>query len=356
MIRRKTRVLAGVGVAVLAVGGLTACSGSKAKPVSASSSVAPSATSSAPAPVTTSAAPKPTTPAAVNPLTGGAVSSSPVIAVKIDDTEHGRPQLGIDKADIVYIEQAEGGLSRLIGVFGTNKPVVGYVRSTRPSDPELLLQYGKITLAASGGGGDSLPLLDSSGLRGWINDRGAAYYVRASHYNDSGYVNLTLDLAKVAATAKGPAAQSIGFQWSKAISPTLAAGRGSTLVTQVGSTTVDFRYSARLGKYVRFIDGVAQTAADGNAVATPNVIVQSCIVTPHPGDVDVNGNPSQFTTTTGSGKVVVFRNGHSVTGTWSRTGVNNGTVLRDSHGKVIPLAPGGAWVVLSTAGVPLTVS
>ena len=74
------------------------------------------------------------------------------MAVKIDDTGNGRPQRGVDLADIVYIEQAEGGLSRLIAVFATNKPVVEPVRSVRASDPELLSQYGPITLVASRNG------------------------------------------------------------------------------------------------------------------------------------------------------------------------------------------------------------
>ena len=110
---------------------------------------------------------------AVNPFTGiGPVPKPPTIAVKIDDTPPGRPQVGIDQADIVYIEAVEGGLTRLAAIFGTHKPkAVGYVRSTRPSDPDLLLQYGKITEAASGGGHDSLPLLHRSGITGWINDR-----------------------------------------------------------------------------------------------------------------------------------------------------------------------------------------
>jgi Protein of unknown function (DUF3048) N-terminal domain len=55
---------------------------------------------------------------ATNPLTGvGAPPKGPVIGVKIDDTANGRPQLGVDKADIVYVEQAEGGLTRLLAVF-----------------------------------------------------------------------------------------------------------------------------------------------------------------------------------------------------------------------------------------------
>ncbi len=87
----------------------------------------------------------------VNPLTGGKVSQNPVVAVKIEDTAAGRPQVGIDKADIVYIEQAEGGLTRILAIFNTTLPTVEPVRSTRAGDPELASQFGPILYVASGG-------------------------------------------------------------------------------------------------------------------------------------------------------------------------------------------------------------
>ncbi len=124
--------------AVLAVTfGLCACtSGHKKKPATTSAS----ATSATPTPTPASSSAKP---AALNPLTGlPGVPKTPLIAVKIDDTAPGRPQVNIDKADIVYIEAVEAGLTRLAALFGTNKPTVGYVRSTRPADPDLLRQYG----------------------------------------------------------------------------------------------------------------------------------------------------------------------------------------------------------------------
>lgn len=347
MTRRAARILASTAAAVCALGLLPACSGSSKKTASTSPS-------SSPAPATTR---KPTpTPAPVNPLTGvGSPSKLPVIAVKIDDTGPGRPQVNIDRADIVYIEQAEGGLSRLVAVFGTNKPVVGYVRSTRPSDPELLLQYGKITLAASGGGGDALPILDASGLTSWINDRGARFYARTSR-SASSYVNLTLDLAQVAATVKTPAPRSIGLTWSKGLGKTTWTGRGASIQTLVGSTPVNFRWDAGLKRFVRYIDGARQLVADGRPVSTPNVIVQNCVIVPHYADVDVNGNPSKFTHTIGTGSVTVFRNGHGTTGTWSRKSVSSGTILRDRSGNVIPLTPGGAWVVLAAKGTVVVAS
>ena len=90
--------------------------------------------------------PTPTTPSTakhvlrVNPLTGvGPVPAAPLIAVKIDDTAPGRPQVNIDKADIVYIEAVEGGLTRLAALFGT--PQAGRSATCAapdPSDPDLL--------------------------------------------------------------------------------------------------------------------------------------------------------------------------------------------------------------------------
>jgi hypothetical protein len=285
------------------------------------------------------------------------VPKTPTISVKIDDTPPGRPQRGIDKADIVYIIAVEGGLTRLAAIFGTNKPTVGYVRSTRPSDPELLLQFGKITAAFSGGGGDALPLMRKSGIRRWSNDGHAPYYARVNR-SQSTYINLVLNLAKVAKKTRTTRPRSIGWTFAPTLTgvPSVAGRRMRTTVTGSYSsgTPVDFRYWPSLHKYVRYIDGVRQVAADGQPVTATNVVVQQCRVLAHRGDVDVNGNPSQYTYTVGTGKVSVFRQGRRVNGTWRRPNVHAGTTLRTAAGKPLPLAPGNTWVVLIRRGVPVT--
>jgi hypothetical protein len=305
----------------------------------------------------TSAAPVKPTPAPRNPFTGiGPVPTGPTIAVKIDDTAPGRPQLGIDQADIVYIEAVEGGLTRLAAIFGTHHPAVGYVRSTRPSDPDLLLQFGKITEAYSGGAHDSLPRVHASGITSWSNDAGAPFYERVSR-SQSSYINLTLHLALVARKVRTPLPKDIGWTFGTTLSG-LATYPGSDVRTVVrgsnaGGTPVEFRWDAKLGRYVRYIDGVAQHAADGKPITAANVIVQFCRVVAHPQDTDVNGNPSQFTFTVGSGPLSVFRNGKRVNGTWSRPTLSSGTTWRAMSGKQIPLDPGNTWIVLATRGTPL---
>jgi hypothetical protein len=286
------------------------------------------------------------------------VPKTPVISVKIDDTAPGRPQVGINQADIVYIEAVEGGLTRLAAIFGTNKPSkVGYVRSTRPSDPDLLLQFGKITAAYSGGAHDSLPLIRKSGIRSWSNDAGAAYYFRSPHAGDHGYINLALNLAKVAQKTHTTTPHSIGwtFQASDAGLPALKGTDVRTVVrgSNQAGTPVEFRWDARLHKYVRYIDGQRQVDASGKPVTATNVIVQFCRVVAHPKDTDVNGNPSQFTYTVGSGAVSVFRHGKRITGRWSRPKLSAGTKLTLANGKPLPLVPGNTWVVLATNGTPV---
>ena len=288
--------------------------------------------------------------AEVDPLTGGKPSNNPVIAVRIDDTAAGRPQAGVTAADIVYVTQVEGGLTRLLAIFHSTLPTtVEPVRSTRADNPQLALEYGHIDYVASGGSHPELAPLNRSPLRSDINDRGGPGFSRDPRRTAP--ENLIANLPVIARKLHGPTARSIGLTWS---SPFDAKGTrpGRAVRTTVGATPVDFVWKPKLHRYVRMIDGRVQRAANGALIATPNVIVQFCKVTVYWKDKDVDHNPAAWTHTIGQGKAVVFRNGSKIVGTWSRRDVNSGTVLR-ARGRSIPLAPGGAWFVLAKTGTAL---
>jgi hypothetical protein len=237
-------------------------------------------------------------------------------------------------------------------VFATNKPTVEPVRSVRASDPELLSQYGRIILVASGGAGDSMPILDKSILHRVTMDRGGPGFTRDS--SRTAPYNLMSNLAAVSAAVKADSVKSVGFQWASNPAWLSTTRTATSLHTQVGSTPVEFQWNGQLKRYARMINGVRQSAADGAPIATPNVIVQFCRVSVDPADFDVAGNPSQYTHSIGSGPVTVFRNGHRIDGSWSRANLTSGTALRDTNGRPITLTPGGAWVVLVATGAPLT--
>jgi hypothetical protein len=273
-----------------------------------------------------------------------------VIAVKLDDTDAGRPSMGLEKADVIYLEEAEGGLTRMVAVYAGAKPKVRAVRSVRASDPELLGPYGKIILVASGGGGSSLPTLDRSGLHSSINDRGQVGFSRDP--SRPAPYNLVSDLAKVSAAIKGQGVRNVGFTWA-ARDPQLATAKAApTVSTRVGSTNVSFVWDAGAARYVRTVDGRRLLTANGAPVAKPNVLVQYCQITPDRTDVDVKGNPSMYTNTIGTGRVVLFRNGKRIAGTWSRPSSGARTTFEDAAGKPLLFAPGGTFVALVRQGAP----
>lgn len=292
--------------------------------------------------------PAPRKPPATDPLTGGKPSRNAVIAVKIDDVAAARPQVGVDQANIVYVEEVEGGLTRLIAVYHTVFPSrVGPVRSARANDPQILASYGPIAYVASGGGGDSLQMLDRSSLKATINDRGGPGFSR----DDSRPVphNLFSNLTRV---PTGGPARSIGWQFSSATTELHGTPTASSLSTVVGSTGVGFRWDARANGWVRVIDGALQRVADGAFERADNVIVQFCKGHTDYADIDPAGNPGHFTETVGSGRVVVYRDQHAISGTWNRPNAASGTTLT-RNGQPILLKPGTTWVVLVATNAPL---
>ena len=352
----KFRRLLASATAALSATALAACSGGPAEPPAPPrhSDVNTSTTStsrmSTSAPASPSSSPRRRAPA-INPLTGGRPSKNPVVAARIDDTAAGRPQIGVAWADIVYITQVEGGLTRLLAIFNSRLPhTVEPVRSTRADNPQLALQYGHIDYVASGGSRPELVPLDRSGLRTDINDRRGPGFNR-----DPSRVapeNLRANLAYIAKRMKGPRAKSIGLTWSSHFSAK-GTKSGRAVRTMVGSTPVVFLWKPKMHRYVRVIDGQVQHTANGTVVSTPNVVVQFCHISVFWKDKDSDHNPAAWTRTVGHGKVVVFRDGRQIAGTWSRHRLNRGTMLRDREGHRIPLAPGGAWFVLANNGTPL---
>lgn len=288
----------------------------------------------------------------VNPLNGlpGGIPAE-VFGVKIDDTQPARPQIGLSAADLVYVEQVEGGLTRLLSVFGTTlPPQVGPVRSVRASDAQLLAQYGPVGLAFSGGAAPQLAIVTQSPLVNGSADNNPQYYSRAD--GRPAPYDLVLDLPAMARDLPAAGGRSIGLLWGTY--PGLAQGApGSSLTVPVGRITQDFRYDPASDRYVRFIDGAPQFDATGPALATANVIVMFCEVGPDGVGADVNGSPTIGTSTVGTGPVSIFRNGVRIDGTWTRTSAEAGTTFTDAAGRPIRLAPGGAWTLLAANGAPL---
>ena len=73
------------------------------------------------------------------------------LTIKFDNTPQAHPQYGVNRADVVYEEIVEGGITRLAAIFNSNLPTkVGPVRSVRRTDREIVFPIRGI-FAFSGG-------------------------------------------------------------------------------------------------------------------------------------------------------------------------------------------------------------
>lgn len=341
-----------VGPVLMAVALVAACSGHPA-PVAPPS---PTSASPTPTPTTTPTPPPKPVPPAVNPLTGRpGVPRHPVIAVKIDDTASGRPQIGLQDADLVYVEQVEAGATRLLAVFASRQPaVVGPVRSVRNSDPELLAAYGHPALAYSGGARAPVTRLRSSTVADAGPQRQGAVYRRLG--SRSAPYNLVVDVGRLAASLRGISApKDIGLRWSRTDARLARAHRVAAVSVTVGNVRLDWRWDARShGWQLHNQDGSLRRTADGRVISTPNLVVPFSRARIDPTDVDVLGAPSVYTSTVGTGRLLVFRDGRVLGGSWTRPRPAAGTSYLDPGRQPLTLAPGGAWVLLAATGAPAT--
>lgn len=129
---------------------LTACSAPNAE---VTPSPAPAQTESPATPAPTTA---PDAATGVNALTGMPIDESSVhkrpIAVMLNNIKKALPQLGNSQADIIYEVLAEGGITRMLGVYQSveNVGMIGSVRSSRPYYLELALGHDAVYLHAGG--------------------------------------------------------------------------------------------------------------------------------------------------------------------------------------------------------------
>lgn len=268
-----------------------------------------------------------------------------LLAVKIDNVGAARPQTGLDAADIVYAEQVEGGLSRLMAVFGSRVPaVVGPVRSARETDLELLRQFDRPTLAYSGAQGRLRPLIEAAPLRAVPPGAADGAYFRGG--GKPAPHNLYLRPARLGGVAAGEdAGAAAGFRFSSAVP---RGGRAETARTvRFPAARFSFDWSAGQRRWLVGMDGRQALTAEGRRLTAATVVVQYVDVRPSRFH-DRLGSTSPLSRTVGSGRAVVLRDGRAYETRWTRPGAGSGTTFRAADGgEAVAFAPGPVWVVFA---------
>ena len=283
-----------------------------------------------------------------NALTGMPGINGPVLFVKIDDTQPAHPQIGLGKADVVYIEQVEGGLTRLAAVFSSQlPPFIGPIRSARISDIDLMASYGRPAFAYSGAQKLFLPVIRAANIEdlGAEREPASIYSRDPSRENPT---NMLLDpealLTKAIVTEKRSidTAKSVGWKF------------GPLPKTGVPIVSVDLKWpassyqvtwSVAQKRWLLSYRHEPDLGSDGIQLGSPTFIIQNVSITNS--IYHDHNNYTPFSNTVGSGTGYLLRDGQSIPVYWNRATPTAATTWTLKDGYPAYFSPGQVWIALT---------
>ena len=285
---------------------------------------------------------------ATSVLSGREGIDGQVLAVKIDDTNAAHPQIGLEDAEIVYIEQVEGGLTRLAAIFSTVIPQrVGPVRSARISDIDILSQFGRVAFAYSGAQRKLLPVIAAANLQDLGAQRQSpTIYTTDPARNQPFAMVLRADLLMqkvIDDNLKVDSAKNVGFVFGE-----LQEGGTPTQKVEVTwpAATYSAEWSVEESRWFLSHNEKLNLADSGVVLGPTTFVIQMVKISPSEYG-DKFGGVTPLSETVGTGKAYVFRNGERFVTTWNRPTANSGTTYSLSDGTVMNFDPGQVWVALT---------
>lgn len=284
----------------------------------------------------------------VNPLTGEGcaqdISQNRPVAIMLNNLKKALPQLGVSQADIIYEALAEGGITRMLGVFQSVEGVgdIGSVRSARDYYVSLALGHDAIFLHAGGSPG-AYTAIDNWGVSAFdcVNgpyegtlfwrDQQRRKNMGLEHKDGYTYPQTFLEEGQ---KAQGDSAQSVTITFS-------------TYKTGV------FTYDPDSGLYL--VSEYGQPYVDGNTgeqVGVKNVLVLRTSVSNLEGD-DAG---RQAIRTTGTGEGLFFCDGTVQEITWSKEKNSSPLTYYTADGQPLKLGVGKSYVNLVGKSTPVEVA
>ena len=284
----------------------------------------------------------------LNSISGLPGGDSPVLVVKIDDTRQAHPQIGLEKADIVYIEQVEGGLTRLAAVFSSIIPQqIGPVRSARISDIELLEQYGRVGFSYSGAQKKMRPVIASAN----VEDLGAQNHSSTIYTTDPVRVPpyamvLRADLLMQFVKDRNISlARSKNMGWQFGSAPDGGKEIESAHISWPANS-YDVHWSNSENRWLLDHSYQPDVSASGVRLGPRTFVIQLVSITDSIYK-DKVGGVTPYSATVGEGRGYILRDGRFFEAHWSRPDGASGTKWQLANGDEITFPKGQIWVALT---------
>ena len=285
-------------------------------------------------------------PTVIAPLTGETIVAgtaiNPSLAAKIDNHKEARPQVGLERTDIVFEELVEGGLTRYVAIWQSDVPdEIGPVRSIRPMDPDIVSAFGGI-ICYSGGQQRFVALMQAAPVFNAIHGQKATSETFYRTTTKKAPHNVLVKASIVVGEHPDlPApAQQFAFSLDAASSTAAKDGTPTSALNLVFSqaSQPSWTWDAARGQFLRAQLGVADLDSNGNQLGATNVIVIRVGI-----DTSLGVPKTQLLS---SGEAWVSSGGMSVHATWSKDEPTSAISLTDDQGVTIRLAPGNSWIEL----------
>lgn len=281
-----------------------------------------------------------------NPLTGAPLdtpSDAQIIAIKVDNGPSGRPQIGLDRAEMIIEAPAEGGLTRFTALYFAERPdLVGPVRSMRSFDADVLAPFDPLFVTT---GGQDFVYRALKGAEIEVVDQNGPNVFQSLERPVPSHLMATLIAVEAMAVGGPPATPPLSFadEWS--------GGEGAGRVEIPFSSTTMVEYKFEDGRYRRYENGdlfEVLPTFDGDPVALEvDTIVVQFAAQRSAGYSDSTGADVPTFDVIGFGRVLVFHQGEVVEGSWQRGAQVDLTVLTGAGGDPLSLPTGVVlWTIV----------
>jgi DUF3048 family protein len=274
-----------------------------------------------------------------------AILERPALALKIENNSAAYPLSGLEKADVVYEEVVEGGLTRFMAIYHcSNTTKAGPVRSARIIDPGIMLPYTHILAAA--GGNDAVRSeiekydilnIDESSAGGALSR-----VDRPGYSSEHTLYGNTVALRKLGQKRFEDAPSDDIFEFGDLQD---GSKKASSVTVNMQTTVVEYQWEG--GQWMRFDHDAPLTMENGTEIGVDNVLLEEHTVNLSATLGDVLGTAStEIEDVTGTGKAVLFRDGRRLVGKWTRESVEDPVVFETKSGDRMVLHEGTTWIEL----------
>lgn len=265
-----------------------------------------------------------------------------VLTAMIENHPAARPQSGLDKADVVYEAEAEGGITRFLAVFYSHRAdKIGPIRSARYYFVQIARAYGA-PYAHAGGNEDALDAVHALGVQDMdeIKNSGG-YFWRTNDRKAPHNLYTSTDRLLQGAEAKGFRLVPLR-NWPVG---TVEGGEACNNLTLLYANNSAYKYEAAWrwdgSRYQRLINGAFHRVQDGTPLAADNVVV---VTVPQPKVKPLWDKEYELLMDVlGEGKAIFFTRGKMFTGIW-RKGAPEEPFSFTFNGAPMKFAPGTTWV------------